>query len=84
MDNTQWLHILRPFTSVKNLYLSDQLVPYVARALQGLSGERVTEVLPALQKIFLLGLKSASTVLKTIGKFLAARQISVRTVSVHN
>jgi hypothetical protein len=84
MDNTQWLHILRPFTSVKNLYLSDQLVPYVARALQGLSGERVTEVLPALQNIFLPRLKPAGAVLKIIGKFLAARQLSGRTVSVHN
>ena len=84
MDNTQWLHILRPFTSVKNLYLSDQLVPYVARALQGLSGERVTEVLPALQNIFLPGLKPAGAALKIIGKFLAARQLSGRTVSVHN
>ena len=83
LDNAQWLEVLRPFTSVKNLYLSDQLVLYVARVLQGLSGEGVTEVLPALQNLFLPGLKPTGAVLKVIGNFLATRQLSGHAVSVH-
>jgi len=82
MENAQWLEILRPFTSVKNLYLSDRLALYVARALQGLSGESVTEVLPTLQNIFLPGLKRSGAVHKAIGQFVAARQLSGRSVSV--
>jgi len=52
IENAQWLEILRPFTSVKDLVLSGQLVQLVAPALGEPIGERATEELPALQNIF--------------------------------
>ena len=39
--------------AVKGLYISQEFVPHIAPALQELVGERVTEVLPALQTLFL-------------------------------
>ena len=53
IENSQWLELLRPFTAVKDLYISEIFTPYIAPALQALSGESVTEVLPALQSLFL-------------------------------
>jgi hypothetical protein len=44
-----WLELLRPFTSVKSLYLSRVNVRRIAPALQALIEERVAGVLPALQ-----------------------------------
>jgi hypothetical protein len=75
MEDTQWLDLLRPFTSVKNLVLSKDLVPCVAPALQELSGERVTEVLPALENFF-VGPMPSGPVKEAIRKFVAARQLS--------
>jgi hypothetical protein len=49
--NTLWLDFLRPFASVKDLYISKRFSYNVVRALQELTGDRTTEVLPAL-KIF--------------------------------
>jgi hypothetical protein len=81
MEDTQWLDLLRPFTSVKDLDLSEDSVPFVAPALQELSGERVTEVLPALQNLFLTG--PSGPVKKAIGKFIAVRQLAGCPVTVH-
>jgi hypothetical protein len=52
-DNSLWLEFLHPFTAVKDLYISWGSTPSITSALQGLSRERVTEVLPALQSLFL-------------------------------
>jgi hypothetical protein len=51
VENTQLLDLFRPFTTVKNLYVSWAFVPCITPALQELVGERVTEVLPNLQSI---------------------------------
>ena len=85
IENAQWLELLRPFTSVKDLVLSGQLVSLVATALGELIGERVTEVLPALQTIFVQNLRFSgpSPWQKEIGRFVTARQISGRPVAVH-
>jgi hypothetical protein len=53
IEDDQWLELFHPFPAVKNLYLYKEISPSVARALRELSGERVTEVLPALQNIFM-------------------------------
>ena len=50
IENALWLELLRPFTTVKNLYL-DEFAPHIIHALEELVGERATEVLPALQSI---------------------------------
>jgi hypothetical protein len=76
MEDTQWLDLLRPFTSVKDWHLSEILVPFIAPALQELSGERVTEVLPVLQNLFLEGPMPSGPVKEAIRKFIATRQLS--------
>jgi len=53
IENTGWLELLLPFTTVKDLYPTRQFAPRIASALQELTGERRTEVLPKLQNMFL-------------------------------
>ena len=81
--NTQWLQLFHPFSSVKNLFLSEKLVQLVAPALQELTGGRVTDELPALQNLFLHGLEPSGVVQEAIGQFIAERQISDCPVAVH-
>jgi hypothetical protein len=84
MEDTQWLELLHPFTSVKDLDLSEASVPFVAPALQGLSGETAVEVLPALQNLFLTGPQPSGPVIEAIRKFIGARQLSGCPVTVHH
>ena len=76
VENGQWLELFRPFIAVKNLYLSENLASRIAPALQELVEGRTTDVLPALQNIFLKGLESSGSVQdsESIGKLVAARQ----------
>jgi hypothetical protein len=85
IENAQWLELLRPFIFVKVLVLRGQLFQLVAPALGELIGESVTEVLPALQTIFVedLLLSGLSIWQKEIGRFVTARQTSGRPVAVH-
>ena len=54
LELIQWREFLRPFTSVKDMTLESQdSVRLVAPALQELAGEKTTEVLPALQNLFI-------------------------------
>ena len=73
IENSQWLELLHPFTAVKNLYLSQKLAPRIAPALQELVGERVNEVLPALQSIFWEELHPSGVVPEGIRQFVKAR-----------
>ena len=56
-ENTLWLELLRPFATVKNLYICEELVPRMAPALRELTGGRMTEVFPTLENIFLGGVQ---------------------------
>jgi hypothetical protein len=78
IENWQWLELLRPFTTVKNLYLSEEFAPHIVPALQDLVGTGTTEVLPALQNIFWEGLKVSGSgpVHEGIRQFVATRQVS--------
>ncbi len=51
-------------------------MPFIAPALQELIGERVTEVLPALQTLFLEEDHLLGPVQEAIGKFVATRQLA--------
>jgi hypothetical protein len=86
IDNGLWVELLRPFSAVKNLYLSEIVASPVAFALQELFGGRATEVLPtilpALQNIFLEQLESSGPVLEGIGQFVAARQVAGHRITV--
>ena len=84
VENTLWLELLRPFSAVKNLYLSEEFAPHIAPALQELIGSGTIEVLPALQNILLEGLHSSGPVQEGIVKFVAARQLSGYPITVSN
>ena len=57
IDNSSLLELLHPFTTVKNLYLSEAIAPHIFPALQELAVGRVTDVLPNLQNIFVANLQ---------------------------
>ena len=78
--NSQWLQLLHPFVAVKNFYISEKFVPFIAPALQELVGERVTEALPALECLFLDGLHASGPVWDAIEPFVAARELSTHPI----
>jgi hypothetical protein len=81
IENSEWLELLRPFTAVKSLYISEEAVPRIAPALQELVGERVIEVLPALETLTLY--KSASgPIQEGIARFVSARQLTGHPVAI--
>jgi len=86
MESTQWLELLSPLTTVKNLYVSDGLSPYVALALEDLPGERVTEVSPALQHLFLADFcpQTNECIQENVKQFIATRRLFGRPVTVHH
>jgi hypothetical protein len=78
--HVQWQELFRPFTSVRNLYLSEGVAQRVVPALQELV---VENVFPALQNLFLEGLQPSGPVEEAIRPFVAARRLSGRPVIVH-
>lgn len=84
VENTQWLDLLRPFTGLKDLHLDEEFGLYYALTLRELEGERVTEVLPALQNLFIEGLESSGPIQEALGQFIAVRQLSGLPVMAHS
>jgi hypothetical protein len=77
IEATQWREFLHPFASVKNMTLQSKgSVRLVAPALQELAEERATEVLPALQNLFLrtYGWRPSGPVKQAIEQFITTRQ----------
>ncbi|KAH9963432.1 hypothetical protein BGW80DRAFT_850444 [Lactifluus volemus] len=70
MDDTQWLELFRPFTSVQGLKLLSGLDSLIAPALNELTGDWVMEVLPALRTL------SVTTPNVLLTPFITARQLS--------
>jgi hypothetical protein len=83
VESTQWLELLIPFINVKRLSLSKEFTPRVVPALLELSGERIMEVLPALQSIFLSESSLSGPVKKDLAQFLTARKLSGHPVAVN-
>ena len=83
-QNSEWLDLLRSFSSVRCLYLTWQFGPRIAPILQELVGDRATEALPALQTLFLeeADLSWAGPVREAIGQFVAARRLVGHPVAV--
>jgi hypothetical protein len=79
IENTLWLQLLLPFAAVKHLYLSKESAPGIAATLQELIGDRIMEVLPNLQNIFVEGLKSFG---EKIGPFVTARRLSDQPIAI--
>ena len=82
IEAAEWLDLLHPFTAVKNLYLSEQFAPHMAPALQELTGERTTEVLPALQNLFLEGFQPSKPVQEGVARFISARLLANQPVAI--
>ncbi|KAN0120499.1 hypothetical protein V8E52_004326 [Russula decolorans] len=85
LDNAasgQWLDLLRPFTTVEDLYLSQQFSPHIVTALHGIIGEGMTEVLPSLHNIFLEKLSPPGPVEEAIEQFVAALHLSDHSITV--
>jgi hypothetical protein len=82
IENGQWLEVLSPFTAVKNLYISHEFAPRIMPALQELVGERVTEVLPALQTLSLPESQQSEPTQKIIDQFIAVRQLTSHPIAV--
>jgi hypothetical protein len=84
MEPTQWLELLKPFTFVEDLVVSDELVEPVTLALQELAYENVMGLLPTLQNLFLTGLGLSMDTQEDVDQFIAARQDAGHPVNVHH
>jgi hypothetical protein len=83
MDDTHWLELFHPFTAVQALYLHHSFRSLTMSALQGLSEESVTDILPALVDLYIEGYQATAPELQDVEPFIAARQRSGRPVIVH-
>ena len=82
VENALWLRLLHPFTSVKNLYLSEETARRIVPALQELVGVRATEVLPNLQNIFLEEDQRSGPVQEGIQQVVNIRQATNHPIAV--
>ena len=81
IETGQWLELLHRLTAVKDLFISRKFTPRIAPTLQELAGGRATEVLPALQTLFLEE-TLPSGVQEMIDKFVAARELAGHPIAV--
>jgi hypothetical protein len=84
MEFTQWLEFFHPFPAVKDIYISDGLVPLITPALKELTGQRTMELLPVLRRIFLGKCYPSGSVPEAMKPFLTARRLSGHPVNVHS
>jgi len=82
VESSEWLQLFRPFSTVRDLYITKKLGPLVAHALQEFTWQGETEVLPALRCLFLGGLEQS--VIEVMEPFISARRLSDRPVVVEN
>ena len=79
-----WSELLLPFTAVKNLYLSKGFALDIATALEELCGDRITQVLPSLQNIFVEGFRPSGPFETNIEQFVTVRQLSGHPIAISN
>jgi hypothetical protein len=72
------------FSAIRSLRVSKSIVPIVTLTLQGLIGERATEVLPNLRDLFLGGSAIPGTVLEVMQPFVDARRLSGQPIAIHH
>jgi hypothetical protein len=82
IENIEWLDLLLPFTAVKNLYLSKELAPRIAHALQDMAGGGTTEVLTTLQNLYLEGFQPSESIEEGVDWFISARRLTDHPVAV--
>ncbi|KAH9973638.1 hypothetical protein BJV74DRAFT_889045 [Russula compacta] len=83
IDPTQWFQLFNSFPALQDLYIHDELRPLVARALQQVTGETATEVLPTLRRLYFMGPSLPGSIREDIQKFIAARQDSNHPVDLY-
>ncbi|KAN0138688.1 hypothetical protein V8E53_003676 [Lactarius tabidus] len=76
-DLVDWQHFLCQFSNAKTMRVSRKLAGHVALALEDIPGEMVTDVVPSLELICLVGRRASS-----VKKFVAARHLSDRPMIV--
>ena len=84
--STSWLGFLRSFTAMQTLHLSGKgIMPYVARTLGGVAGERATEMLPSLNTLVLSrSRREVSKAALLLEPFIIAREHSGHPVVVQH
>ena len=81
-ENSQWLEFFHPFTAAKDLYIASEFTSRIALALQELVGERVLEVLPVLQALFLEEPLQSGPLQEAIERFVSSRQLAGHHIAV--
>ena len=82
MDPREWKVLFHPFIAVQSLHVAKKLGPFIASALQALTGERDTETLPRLFNIFYQGFRPSGPVHEATEPFVTAREQSGFPVAV--
>jgi hypothetical protein len=77
IESIQWLDVFRPFTAVKDLYIPSEFAPLIAASLK-----EATEVLPALETLFLKEPLPSGPVQEAIARFVVARQLAGHSIAV--
>ena len=80
INDIGWLELLGLFTAVKDLYICSEITPCIAPTLQELVMS--TEVLPALQTLFLEEQLLSGPVQDVIGQFISLQQMSSHPIAV--
>ena len=83
-EDGQWLEVLCLFVAVKNLYISAKFASPIMHAMCVLDGEELTEMLPALQNLFLEKPEpwEHHYVRKATEDFVAAKRLSGHNIAV--
>jgi hypothetical protein len=79
LDDIEWLQLLRPFSAAKTLFVSREYAGHVSRSLESITAVMATEVLPALDMLYL-----EDQPVSSVHKFIAARSESGRPVTTVN
>jgi hypothetical protein len=82
IEYIEWLELLLPFTAVKNLYISEQITPLIAPALQEITEGGAAEVLSTLQNLYLEQFELSESVLEGLERFISARQFTDHPVAI--
>ncbi|KAI0290674.1 hypothetical protein BC826DRAFT_527983 [Russula brevipes] len=74
-DSTQWVELLRLFTGVTDLYLSERLASIIAPTLRQLARNGASGALPRLRTLFLEEIRPWGLVEEEIEQFVAWRRL---------
>ena len=75
--NAEWLHLLRQFPAAQTLHVSQELTGYIALALEDVTEEIVTDILPLLELICL-----EAQPVPSLKRFVAVRRLTGCPVTV--